>query len=113
MGKALRAHQGPSASSPQRSAALAASCYHSSHISRFCACQEFSGCLKLIATESDLTELCYTEIVEFCRALTPTSEEVSARSEAIARVTEIVQTTWPSAEVQIFGSFVTGRFPWG
>ncbi|KAK9804972.1 hypothetical protein WJX73_006042 [Symbiochloris irregularis] len=52
----------------------------------------------------------HNEIVQFCQALTPTAEEFAARSAAIARVGAVIQATWPSAEVQVFGSFLTGLF---
>ena len=51
-----------------------------------------------------------TEIVEFCRFLEPTPEETAGRYAAIARVTDVVQSLFPRAEVQVFGSFVTGAY---
>lgn len=50
----------------------------------------------------------HAEIVDFCRALAPLPHEVTARTAAVARIAAEVQSTWPSAEVQAFGSFVTG-----
>ncbi|CAL8469529.1 g9070 [Coccomyxa elongata] len=52
----------------------------------------------------------HNELVEFCRFLAPSSSELEARKAALARVTEAVQSIWPSATVQIFGSFVTGLY---
>lgn len=40
--------------------------------------------------------------------LAPTEAESAMRAAAIARITEVVTAIWPSAEVQVFGSFVTG-----
>ncbi|KAK9822265.1 hypothetical protein WJX74_001011 [Apatococcus lobatus] len=50
------------------------------------------------------------EIVTFCRVLEPTREEAAIRSAAVTRVTEVVQAIWPSAEVKLFGSFLTGLY---
>ncbi|BDA44734.1 Terminal nucleotidyltransferase 4B [Coccomyxa sp. Obi] len=52
----------------------------------------------------------HNELVEFCRFLAPSSSELEARKAALARVTEAVQSIWPSATVQVFGSFVTGLY---
>ncbi len=57
------------------------------------------------------------ELVEFCRFLAPSSRELASRQAALARVTDAVQSIWPSASVQVFGSFVTGAInsthtPW-
>lgn len=49
------------------------------------------------------------EIVEFCRFLEPTVEEDEAREEALARISEVVRSMFPSAEVKTFGSYVTGK----
>jgi DNA polymerase sigma len=48
------------------------------------------------------------EIVEFCRYLAPSSEEQAQRQAAIDRIGEAVRAIWPSADVQVFGSFATG-----
>ena len=49
-----------------------------------------------------------TELVEFCRFLAPSTSELASRQAALGRVTDAVQSIWPSASVQVFGSFVTG-----
>ncbi len=49
-----------------------------------------------------------TEVVEFERFLAPTADEAAARAAAVARVASVVQAIWPSASVQVFGSFATG-----
>ncbi len=48
------------------------------------------------------------EVVEFERFLAPTADEAAARAAAVARIASVVQAIWPSASVQVFGSFATG-----
>ena len=55
------------------------------------------------------TSALLAEIVEFCRFLEPTLEEDEARREALLRITEIVCSMFPAAEVKTFGSYVTGK----
>jgi hypothetical protein len=58
----------------------------------------------------------HTEVVEFCRHVTPAAEEAAQRQAAIDRVAEVVRSIWPSADVQVFGSFATGALQgmgWG
>ncbi len=47
-------------------------------------------------------------MVELCELLHPAPEEVDARRAAVAEVSETVQSIWPSASIQVFGSFATG-----
>ena len=49
------------------------------------------------------------EVVEFCRFLEPTIDEDEARKEALSRISDIVCSMFPSAEVKVFGSYVTGK----
>ena len=49
------------------------------------------------------------EIVEFCRFLEPTAQEAAMREAATQRVRQSIIEVYPSASVQVFGSFVTGR----
>lgn len=48
------------------------------------------------------------EIVEFCRFLEPTAREAAVREAATERVRQAIVEVFPSASVQVFGSFVTG-----
>ena len=48
------------------------------------------------------------EVVEFERFLAPNAEEAAGRTAAVQRVAAVVQSIWPSAIVQVFGSFATG-----
>lgn len=48
------------------------------------------------------------EIVEFCRFLEPTAEEATMREAATERVRQAIVEVFPTASVQVFGSFVTG-----
>ncbi|MCJ1305231.1 hypothetical protein MMC08_008045 [Hypocenomyce scalaris] len=52
----------------------------------------------------------HTEIVEFCRFLEPTAQEAAMREAATQRVRQSIVEVYPSASVQVFGSFVTGLY---
>ncbi|KAK9822646.1 hypothetical protein WJX81_003349 [Elliptochloris bilobata] len=52
----------------------------------------------------------HNEVVEFERFLAPTAEEAAGRAAAVQRISAVVQTIWPSASVQVFGSFATGLY---
>lgn len=52
----------------------------------------------------------HQEMVEFVRFLTPSSEEQLLRQAAISRIEEIVKRIWPTANLQVFGSFATGLY---
>ncbi|KAK9907979.1 hypothetical protein WJX75_000974 [Coccomyxa subellipsoidea] len=52
----------------------------------------------------------HNELVDFCRFLAPSTSELASRQAALGRVTDAVQSIWPSASVQVFGSFVTGLY---
>ena len=51
----------------------------------------------------------HAEIVEFCRFLEPTAQEAAMREAATERVRQAIINIFPTASVQVFGSFVTGR----
>lgn len=65
------------------------------------------GALKGIS--SPLLRL-HQEIVEFGRFVAPSPEEAAARNDSIARIQSVVQSIWPSATVEVFGSFATGLY---
>ena len=52
----------------------------------------------------------HQEIVEFGRFVAPSPEEAAARNDSIARIQAVVQSIWPSATVEVFGSFATGLY---
>lgn len=54
--------------------------------------------------------LLHHEITNFCHFLLPTSEEQTARTAAVARVSEVIKSIWPSCQVKVFGSFETGLY---
>jgi non-canonical poly(A) RNA polymerase PAPD5/7 len=58
---------------------------------------------------SPLVQL-HREVVELCRYLAPSPAEAAARREAIDRVADVVRSIWPSARVEVFGSFATGLY---
>ena len=50
----------------------------------------------------------HDEVVAFCRLTAPTAAEIAGREEAAGRLREYVQSRWPQAKVEIYGSHVTG-----
>ncbi|KAL3157918.1 hypothetical protein ABBQ32_012323 [Trebouxia sp. C0010 RCD-2024] len=52
----------------------------------------------------------HTEIVEFCRFLEPTPAEAAMREAATQRVRQAIIDVFPTASVQVFGSYVTGLY---
>lgn len=52
----------------------------------------------------------HQEIAQFCRYLQPSPQESKARQEAVDRVAEIVKCIWPTADVEVFGSYATNIY---
>jgi non-canonical poly(A) RNA polymerase PAPD5/7 len=52
----------------------------------------------------------HQEIVEFSRFVAPSPEEETARRDSIARIQSVVQSIWPGATLEVFGSFATGLY---
>ncbi|KAG8386317.1 hypothetical protein BUALT_Bualt03G0136400 [Buddleja alternifolia] len=52
----------------------------------------------------------HKEILDFCDFLSPTPEEQDSRNAAIDSVFDVIKYIWPSAEVEVFGSFKTGLY---
>lgn len=48
--------------------------------------------------------------MELCELVQPTPEEAAARAGAVAAVREVVGSIWPSARVEVFGSYATGLY---
>lgn len=65
-------------------------------------------CLYKPSKFHNVTGLVHAEIVEFCRFLEPTAQEAAMREAATERVRQAIMTIFPTASVQVFGSFVTG-----
>ena len=51
----------------------------------------------------------HAEIVELVELLQPSPEEAAARHDAVCAVRKVVQSIWPKAQVNVFGSFNTGK----
>jgi non-canonical poly(A) RNA polymerase PAPD5/7 len=47
-------------------------------------------------------------MVELSELLQPAPEEIENRRAAVQEIREVVNTIWPSARVEVFGSFATG-----
>jgi non-canonical poly(A) RNA polymerase PAPD5/7 len=53
-------------------------------------------------------------MVELSELLQPAPEEIENRRSAVQEISEVVTGIWPSARVEVFGSFATGvaTAPW-
>ncbi|KAG7255203.1 hypothetical protein CRUP_034471 [Coryphaenoides rupestris] len=52
----------------------------------------------------------HEEIKDFYEYISPRPEEEKMRLEVVDRIKEVIHDLWPSAEVQVFGSFSTGLY---
>ncbi|XP_024113612.1 terminal nucleotidyltransferase 4A isoform X1 [Oryzias melastigma] len=52
----------------------------------------------------------HEEVMDFYQYMSPRSEEAAMRKEVVKRIETIIKEQWPSADVQIFGSFSTGLY---
>ncbi|XP_030645237.1 terminal nucleotidyltransferase 4A [Chanos chanos] len=52
----------------------------------------------------------HEEIIDFYNFMSPRPEEAAMRKEVVHRIEMIIKELWPSADVQIFGSFSTGLY---
>ncbi|KAJ0001998.1 hypothetical protein NQD34_001794 [Periophthalmus magnuspinnatus] len=52
----------------------------------------------------------HEEITDFYKYISPRPEEEKMRLEVVDRIKAVIHDLWPSAEVQVFGSFSTGLY---
>ncbi|KAG2465182.1 PAPD7 polymerase, partial [Polypterus senegalus] len=52
----------------------------------------------------------HEEIIEFYKFMSPRPEEAAMRKEVVKRIETVIKDLWPTADVQIFGSFSTGLY---
>uniref|UniRef100_A0A673YW11 Terminal nucleotidyltransferase 4A n=1 Tax=Salmo trutta TaxID=8032 RepID=A0A673YW11_SALTR len=52
----------------------------------------------------------HEEVVDFYNFMSPQPEEASMRKEVVNRIETVIKELWPTADVQIFGSFSTGLY---
>ncbi|XP_012673690.1 terminal nucleotidyltransferase 4A isoform X2 [Clupea harengus] len=52
----------------------------------------------------------HEEIVDFYNFMSPRPEEAAMRKEVVDRIETVIKELWPTADVQIFGSFSTGLY---
>ncbi|OBS67248.1 hypothetical protein A6R68_04205 [Neotoma lepida] len=52
----------------------------------------------------------HEEISDFYEYMSPRPEEEKMRMEVVSRIESVIKELWPSADVQIFGSFKTGLY---
>nr|XP_020475812.1 non-canonical poly(A) RNA polymerase PAPD7 isoform X2 [Monopterus albus] len=52
----------------------------------------------------------HEEVMDFYSFMSPRPEEAAMREEVVSRIEMIIKELWPTADVQIFGSFSTGLY---
>ncbi|XP_049606498.1 terminal nucleotidyltransferase 4A [Syngnathus scovelli] len=52
----------------------------------------------------------HEEVMDFYNFMSPRPEEAAMRKEVVKRIEKIIKELWPTADVQIFGSFSTGLY---
>uniref|UniRef100_A0A8D0AHR7 Terminal nucleotidyltransferase 4A n=1 Tax=Sander lucioperca TaxID=283035 RepID=A0A8D0AHR7_SANLU len=52
----------------------------------------------------------HEEVMDFYNFMSPRPEEAAMRKEVVDRIERIIKELWPTADVQIFGSFSTGLY---
>lgn len=52
----------------------------------------------------------HDEMVDFYNFMSPRPEEAAMRKEVVNRIETVIKELWPTADVQIFGSFSTGLY---
>lgn len=52
----------------------------------------------------------HEEVMDFYNFMSPRPEEAAMRKEVVDRIEAIIKELWPTADVQIFGSFSTGLY---
>ncbi|XP_041867455.1 terminal nucleotidyltransferase 4A isoform X2 [Melanotaenia boesemani] len=52
----------------------------------------------------------HEEVMDFYNFMSPRPEEAAMRKEVVSRIEMIIKELWPTADVQIFGSFSTGLY---
>lgn len=55
----------------------------------------------------NMTLRLHEEILDFCNYISPTVEEERIREGLVKRLNKVVKEVWPSAQLKVFGSFVT------
>ncbi|KAF5919727.1 hypothetical protein HPG69_000328 [Diceros bicornis minor] len=66
--------------------------------------------LYLLVVVSTGLEVLHEEISDFYEYMSPRPEEEKMRMEVVNRIESVIKELWPSADVQIFGSFKTGLY---
>ncbi|XP_053323587.1 terminal nucleotidyltransferase 4A [Spea bombifrons] len=52
----------------------------------------------------------HEEIIDFYEFMSPRPEEAAMRKDVVKRIETVIKDLWPTADVQIFGSFSTGLY---
>ncbi|OXB53619.1 hypothetical protein ASZ78_000100 [Callipepla squamata] len=60
--------------------------------------------------EKIVMSLLHEEIIDFYDFMSPRPEEAAMRREVVKRIETVIKDLWPTADVQIFGSFSTGLY---
>ncbi|XP_046898091.1 terminal nucleotidyltransferase 4B [Hypomesus transpacificus] len=73
-------------------------------------CASFTGTPWKVRNYSDGIVGLHEEITDFYAYISPRPEEERMRLEVVDRIKGVINDLWPSAEVQVFGSFSTGLY---
>uniref|UniRef100_A0A3Q3RQ56 Terminal nucleotidyltransferase 4A n=1 Tax=Mastacembelus armatus TaxID=205130 RepID=A0A3Q3RQ56_9TELE len=73
-------------------------------------CDGYTGTPWKVRNYSDGIIGLHEEIIDFYEYISPWPEEEKMRLEVVDRIKEVIHDLWPSAEVQVFGSFSTGLY---
>jgi len=49
-------------------------------------------------------------LIQYCAAISPTTEEKAIRRNLVSRMTDLIQEIWPKAKVELFGSYAKGIY---
>ncbi|KAG8144107.1 hypothetical protein E2320_001224 [Naja naja] len=94
---------------PQPAATAAAPASSSSSSSSSSSCSSSSSSSPSTPVAAAAASL-HEEINDFYKYMSPRPEEERMRMEVVNRIENVIKELWPSADVQIFGSFKTGLY---
>lgn len=85
---------------------------HSPPLSSGCSghCGDSAGCLWRTRRYSPDINGLHEEIVDFFNFMSPRPEEEAMRRDVVNRIECVIKDLWPTARVEIFGSFSTGLY---
>ncbi|KAI1243165.1 hypothetical protein IHE44_0000747 [Lamprotornis superbus] len=73
-------------------------------------CEEFVASNVALSKSIQPLIRLHEEIIDFYDFMSPRPEEAAMRREVVKRIETVIKDLWPTADVQIFGSFSTGLY---